>query len=252
MKIKQFFCMAALALGALIGCHKDSPGKKIIDGLPVTTAPLMIPPAQAVQEYLLLNNAMLSTVITNLNRLSLQLPATGLTGPDASLNYTFQRNEIHYGLATFVIQFQDVNSGALDPFTTGFATSSIKFVQITVNGTSTAFTFSEHLILSLDTVAILTGPYHMSGTSEFDDSSYSIIYTLNPAGVVATITGLLSGQASSVSSQTSPKTTSSSLSFGQVSDVSGVIKWEDQTAGIHVSPDGSGYLTTSDSRILFQ
>ena len=118
---------------------------------------------------------------------------------------------------------------------------------------SSAFTtITENLLLSLDTVGFVAGPYHVTGTSEFDGSSYSILYTLDPAGVVATATGILNGHASSVSLSGSPKTTSSALTFGEVSDVSGILKYEDQTDGIHVSPNGSGYLTTSDSRILFQ
>jgi hypothetical protein len=246
------FVVLILGFSTLLGCHKDSPSKKIIDGLPAATGSTStIQPAQATQQYLLLKNVALDRVITNLNRLQVGLPAGGLSGPSGS-NYTFQSSEKHYGTATFTIQFQDVNNAAIDPFTAVTATSSVKYVHVTVNSTSNAFAISEDLQVSLDIVGQLTGPYHMTGTSNFDNSSYSITYTLDPTGVDATITGVLRGHASATSASGAPKQTSSVLTFGTNSDVSGKMTWDDQSAGIHINSDGSGFLTTDDTRTLFQ
>jgi hypothetical protein len=244
--------LIAIGAWALTGCHKDSPGKKIVDSLPLSTAPLMVQPAQATQQFLLLNNAALNISITSLNRLNGILSSV-MEGPDASMIYTVRRSESHYGTATFTIQFQDVNHAAIDPFTTVLTTTSVQYVHITVAAGSTAFpTVTEDLSLILDTVGFLIGPYHLKGTAQFDNASYSIAYALDPNGVEATINGLLHGHATATSTSGSPKITSSDLSFGIHSDISGKMLIDDQTDGIYVSANGSGYLTTSDSRVLFQ
>jgi hypothetical protein len=249
MKIKPTL-IALIGIATFFGCHKDSPARKIVDGLPVSSAPLTIVPAQAVQQFLLLKNVMLGPVVTNLNRLAIAYPSTGLTGPNGS-DYTFQRTEKHFGLATFTIQFQDSGHGAVDPFIAVASTGVVKYVHITMTGNSSEFAISEDLSLTLQTAGVLTGPFGLTGTSSFNGSSYSINFTIPDPGVNATISGLISGPASSVGTgPTQP--TSSKLTFGTSSDLSGVLEWDGQTAGIHVDANGSGYLTTSDSRLLFQ
>ncbi len=241
-------CLGFLILGA---CHKDSPSKKIVDGLPVSTTPLAIVPAQAVQQYLLLKNSGLGPTIMNLNRLSQNFPLTGLSGPDGSLNYTYHVSESHFGSATFTIQFRDVGNGAVDPFSNSSSTQVIKFVHMAVAGTSGSFTYSEDLTLTLETVGLLTGPYTMTGTSNFNGSSYSIVFNITTP-IAATISGLLNGPGTSVGTGPNSQPTSSSFIFGLSSDLNGSLTWEGETAGIHIASNGSGYLTTQDSRILFQ
>lgn len=242
-----FLCLSV----ALLGCHKDSPARKIIDGLPVLSSPPTVVPAQATQQYLLLKNAMLNPVITNLTRVFNNLPPTGLTSVGGG-SYSYTTTERHYGSATFTIQCRDVNNSPVDPFATISATSSVKSVHITESSSNNASTFSEDLTLNLQTVGILIGPYSLNGSSTFNGPSYSIIFTLAPEGVAATISGLINGNATSAPNTGSALSSSSSLSFGTKSDISGILAWDGQTAGIHVSSDGSGYLTTDTERILFQ
>lgn len=250
MILRHFQAYILVGLVAISACKRKETPNKIIDGVPVNTTETIVP-AQAAQEFFLLKRDGLGVIVPVINRLSIPSPTfPELTGPSAQ-TYSFTLHENHYGTANFTIQFRDSSNNPIDPITTVSSTNTLQSVAITVSGNSTSFSYTENLVLTLVTQGNVTGKKLLTGTSSFNGSSYSIVFTLSSPGSNCTFNGFTDGSVSaSGSGGPSLQPTSLNLIFSADHKANGNIAWEGLEGGIHFEDNGSGIIVTNQFRLL--
>jgi hypothetical protein len=238
---------------AAVGCRRDREPNKILDGY-ITGTTEVIPPAQAAQQYTLLQRDMLRVVIPVIHKLERTDSSFGeLTGPVGS-KYSFNTTEKHYGNAAFTIEFKDDFGATIDPITTRTSTTTLKSVIVTGTAHSPAFDpINETMTLVLASSGVASSTIRMTGNATFTGSSYSLTFTIDSAGNNAIFEGLTDGTVTASGTGGTPPATAS-LTFGYSTDrtANGQITWEGREGGLHIEPNGSGFVAESTGRILLE
>lgn len=255
MKItkNQSLILIILFFSLTIGCHKDTETNKILDTLPVNTS-ISVLPAKAHQESILIQKNMAQILVPVINRLGeTGLTFPNLSGPDGSLRYSFTVSENHYGTATFLIQFRDNINSVIDPITSLTSTTTLNNVLITFTGASDRFSYTGSWVLTLETSGTVTSTKRLTGTTTFTGSSYTINFSLPSPGITCTFEGLTRGTLSSTGTGGPSSTATSSLiSFSTDHTSNGSLAWEGNSGGLHLNPNGTGFITTNQYLIPLQ
>jgi hypothetical protein len=255
MKIIKIQYLTAISLLLIVnsGCRKDQESQKIIDTLPINST-VVVTPAYAAQEFLLLKRDAAQTIVPVINRLGQTINTfPELTGPDGSSRYTFQRVESHYGTANYTIQFRDSNGSVIDPIQTQTSTTTLATVDITASGSNDRYSYSETMTLTLETPGQVDSKKRITGTSSFTGSSYSINFTMPSPGLTWSFDGVSAGiVTASGSGGPSNSALSMTLSLSSSHAASGPIAWEGNEGSIHIESNGSGYVTTPQYLVPFQ
>jgi hypothetical protein len=248
MKRSHLILSLALVTATSIGCKHDKEGVKVVDGLPVSANQTVIP-ANAVQHLMLLRKQSLRTIVQVLNKTTQSAP----TYPELSggPTYNFTITDERLGTATYSITFRDGTNATIDPVGTQSSSSTVKSIVVTASGVSTLFpTYSESSTLTLDVQGDVNSPLRSLGDWDFQTAgaTYDIDFTMNTPGRV-NVEGMRDGAI--FGTGTGPGgAISMTLSVSNDHSADGPISWEGQEGGLHISPDGDGFLTTRDSRIL--
>jgi len=239
---------------SLAGCQKDGVTEKFIDDIPVV-AKTSIPPASAVQEYLLTKRDICNVVVPVLSKLAQTTRSfPELTGPDGQLRYTFLLSEKHFGSATVAIQFQDALGGVIDPISTWTSTSTLSQVVIGVSGTSPDYSYSENLLMTLQVAGDVFSIKRLTGTSTFTDrasTAYNLTFTLVSPGPEAIYGGIKGGLITGSGTSGTGAPIGCSIEVDSNHDGNGPLTWDNQDGSVHFSTAGSGFIITNLSRILF-
>ncbi len=247
MKMKMIFFLGILVMGA--GCRRENESSKVIDGLPVNTVQTAVP-AEAAQQFHLLNRDALSSLIPIVHGLYLSGQAhPGVFGPDSQSRYNFNLIEKHYGTATLTFQFRDISNAVIDPIAVFASTALVKSVAITCQGTSPQFTYVENLVLTIDTAGSVDTTKLLTGTALFSGSGISMTFTFNGAGSMAVVGGLNNGSVSAVSNVVG-QPVSLTLNFNTDHDANGTLAWDDLTGSLHIGSNGSCDVVTRQFRII--
>jgi hypothetical protein len=235
-----------------VGCKHDREPNKIIDGTQIDLT-VTVFPAQAAQQFVLLNQASMETAITVINRLALENPSFGeLTGPDGSSRYSYTRTDARFGTATFFMQFRDINGAVIDPISNRTSTATLAAVGLTGNGTSPLFTYSQAQLITLLTPGVPTSDKKVRGFTRFNGSGITDLdFTIIDGGLNAVPEGLFNGNVSAAGTgPTQPITMNFSYDFNY--NVSGNIAWEGNSGLIHVERLGSGFVSTAIARYIIK
>ncbi|MFN0117146.1 MAG: hypothetical protein ACKVQC_02480 [Elusimicrobiota bacterium] len=240
-----------LCFFGFVGCKNDSVKNKIIDGLPVSST-IVIQPAQATQQFLVVHRDAAGSAISIIGRLNAVNPQyPELTGPDGLGRYTLQTFSPRYTYSTVTLQFKDSNGTTINPIQTQSSSATVKSVEIGISGQSPSFNFTSALTLTLETAGNIEANKRLSGTSQFTNTPYTINYNLPSPGIKTIFEGFTAGQmtASGNNSATSQALTLE-LSFSSDRTSSGSLTWDGETGTLRFDDKGDGYVITQNQRII--
>jgi len=244
--------MLSILFLPLAACKRDKEPNKIIDGLPINNTVTVVPAQMAQQIYLVTRDAMIE-FIPVINRLDQGNSAPGfseLTGPDGQSRYTFSKVEKHYGSATFTIQFIDGSGNVIDPISSLTSTTTLATARITTAGTSAQFTYTQNLVVTLQTPGILTSDKRLTGTTTFTGATDTLTMVYPAPGALCGFEGLVDGSSNGSGTGPLAQTITLTLNYSPDRNADGLLQWEGQNGGIHFIDTGSGFLTTATYRIL--
>lgn len=242
-----------LCIVALNSCERKREPNKILDGNVAGTVQV-VGPAEAARQYVLLKRDLLRTVLPVLNRMQTSNATFGDLTPVGGGQYSFQGNDPHYGTVTFTLGFQDANGGGIDPISVPGSSSSLKAVTVTGAGASTLFpTITENLTLAFESAGVFTTTLRLTGTSVFNGPTYTLTFTNSTPGSRVIFAALTSGTATATGSGGTPAAPATvNLEFSSDQHANGTITWEGQEGGIHLETNGSGFVVTTEGRILLE
>ncbi|MCB4756687.1 MAG: hypothetical protein LHV69_06600 [Elusimicrobia bacterium] len=249
MRVIALFILAGFAAS----CKRDYVADKIVGDFPVNNDTAVVP-ARATQNFFLLKRDLLNTLVPVISRLVLTTRSfPELTGPDNLSRYTFQRGESHYGSATFTIQFLDATNAVIDPISVQSSTTTLSKVNVSVIGTSNQYSYSESLVLTLAIAGDVGSEKRLTGTSVLTDQSgggYNVSFTLPSPGAMGIFGGLTDGIASGTGTDVAGRPISISLTFNSHLEANGPLTWDGKEGSIHFAESGTGFVVTTQARIL--
>jgi hypothetical protein len=247
---KTALLFAALSIG-LMGCRRDSPARKILDGAPAGST-ITVLPIDAIQGLHQMENYMLSILVAITKRTSTFAPAY----PEVTGGPTYQFNSAgsHYGFATYSFTYYDGPGGTgsvIDPLALQSSTATIASAKIDVTSSGIPFNGSGTFFLDLavkgdvNSNMVLTGAYTMTATT------YTVTMTLAAPGGNATFTGLSSG-IFQLSGSGPGGPISGSFSVNTSHEYNGTLNWDGNNGEIHLKENAQALLLLNNERYFFE
>lgn len=239
----------------LAGCKRDEERRKIINPLPVN-ASVVVNPASAVQQYHLLQRDSVGLVVSIVKRLAFSTygyDELTRVGGAAPYQYQFTRTNVKYGNATWTLTFKDGSNNQIDPIDNNASSTTIKSVDIAVNGTSGQYSYNNTLTITLETAGFLDSVYRLTGVltlAGVGSVPDVVSFTPTSTGLVCNSFGLIGGSLDISGTGPGGSATSGGLAYETSHEANGTLNWEGNQAGLHMREDGQILLVTSDSRIL--
>ena len=170
-------------------------------------------------------------------------------------NYTFWAAEQHYGRADFTISFRDGASAPTDPILVNASSATFKSAVISITGSSALFTFTQNATLTLETEGKVDSRKLLLGSAIFTGigaaAGESLTFTVVGPGATAIFQGLSDGRVSATGSGGTPAAPIAiDFSFTTNRNINGTLAWEGQEGTFHIDETGTGYIVTSQERIL--
>lgn len=245
------FVSISIGLCSFLSCKREREPNKIIDGLPINSTETVVP-AQMAQQFFLLIRDGLNEIVPVFNRLGRVDPPPDFSEltPVGSNVYEFSVTEKHYGSVTFKINFKDTSGNSIDPIANNTSTMTVRSVHITASGTSSLFTYSQDLVLTLETAGLLSSDKRLTGNSTFTGATDAVTFTFVPPGSNSTFQGLTNGMVLGSGSGPSNQNISITLTFSSNHEADGQIAWLGREAAIHFLDNGVGYVATKESRTI--
>lgn len=250
MKKYFFLLLTVVLIGS--ACQKKEEPNKIVNNLP-TDVGITVLPAQAAQQYIVLNNEVFTEGVYILNRLnSYATPTFPELQQVASGQYRYSVSNSKCGTAPVIYTFYS-GASIIDPIAVHSTTNTVSSLTMEIaanSGVSALFTYSESLRLTLAKFGDLTSDKSVTGTSHFVGSHQDITFSIDASGILATTEGLSAGQFSGGGTGTSGQPVSLSLTVDLDHNANGIITWEGQDGQIHFDPKVLGVVMTRTKRLL--
>lgn len=251
---KIHFVLILIIWGGMSSCKRKEEPIKILDPLPLNSLQTCVP-GEMGQAWVLLKRDCLKVLVPVINLTTIPNSTfPQVTGPDSLSRYTFQTSDGHYGTATFTIRFFQENGTVIDPILTNTSTTTLKSVSVNVIGSSSRFSYTENLVLTLDTAGIISSNKRFTGTSAINDvgNINVLTFTMPSPGIRSAFEGMVEGQATVTGTGPSSQTTSMTLAVSADHTTNGNITWEGLSGGIHYEENATGYVITNQYQLLLQ
>jgi hypothetical protein len=250
--VKAKFVLIAVLCGAgLLGCRRDSPARKIIDGAPIGST-ITVLPVNAVQGFHMLERNMLNILVAVTKRTGTISPTyPDVTGGPGT--YQFTTIDSHYGQATISFQYFDGPNGAgtpLDPIAGQASTATVKSVNISVTSTGSPFNGTGNFVLTLETQGNVNSNLFLTGTFTMTSTTYTVICTLPSPGGLATFTGLAAGTVQFSGSGPGGSIGGTTI-INTSHEFNGNLLWDGNTGQIHLKENADALLILNNQRYFF-
>ncbi len=249
--MRKALLITAIFAAGLLGCRRDSPARKLLDGAPAGSA-LIALPVDAVQAFHLLERQMLSVLVAVTKRTSTLNP----TYPDVTAQgggvYRFTTTNERYGQATFDFTFRDGSNTIIDPISSQSSTTSIKSIDIAA--TSGGFPFTSgvdaNLTLTLDILGDVYSTMYLTGDYTLSGSTIAVTFTLAAPGGVSTFAGLAGGTLQ-IAGSDAAGSISGTVSVNTAHEYNGSLTWNGETGQVHVKDNGQAFVLLNNERYFF-
>lgn len=250
--MKKLLLSLLLAFG-LLGCRRDSPAQKLLEGAPAGTT-ISVLPVSAVQAFHFIEKHALYTVVAVTKRTTLTNVSYNDVTSIGGSQYRFTSSDPHYGSATYTFAYydgKDGTGGILDPIAVQTTTATVKSIRIDGTSTGVPFNGSGTFILTLVTLGDVNSDLYMTGTYTLTGTTYTVTCTISSPGGLASFVGL-SGGVIELTGSGPGGAVGGTLTVNTSHEYNGDISWDGKSGGLHLKENASALLIYNNERFFFE
>lgn len=246
--MRQFLCCLVLFSLGFLGCKRDSPLTKLVEGGPVGGA-IQALPVNAVQAFHRLERDVIGFVMGITNRTSTvdpEYPELTLPGP----NYSYVISGAHYGQVTINFSYQDDSNMSIDPIFAQASSETIKYVFVNLTSVGVPFNGTGSFLLTFTEAGNFNSIIRATGTCTLTEASYTVVFDVPNPGAAASFTGFSGGRIN-ISGSGPGGAITGQITATTERELNGSLSWDGNDGQIHVKENSDTLLYLDNLRYFF-